>query len=246
MGAIRKGARSLGLDIRWRYAFVGPGSTASTTTDAVYLDVGGRLAAGVLDQHGEDGLGGSSAELVYGHPELVYGHLVRPWIERVKDGLDLAGVVWEPVIVAHTNPDFDAVVAAHLVQCLVEDGELPPYAAALVEYTTGVDQGRYTVDPEQRETATHAIHMAYLAIQNIEVDSAGQQHFWFDLFQWHVERGLALLEASMAAVTAARRKPPFTRDHLLPDQPGAADWRALPELADVVAMLDVDYEAFAQ
>ena len=86
---MRAGTKALGLDVKWRFHFVGPGSVVAPTRDAVYLDVGGALCPGVIDQHQDGTLGRSTAELVVRHPELVYRHLMDGWLDRRDAGQDV-------------------------------------------------------------------------------------------------------------------------------------------------------------
>ncbi len=245
MGEIRIGASELGLQLHWRFAFLGPGSQAATTPDAIFLDLGGAVAPGVLDEHGAGVEAGSCAELVLRFPELAYNHLVGPWLDRQKDGRDLRGVRWSPVIVTHRQPDFDALVSAHLVMELVEHGQLPSYSRALVAYTSEVDQGRYRIDPARRATATEAIHMAYLAIQNLVPPTPGCDQAGAD--RWHLRRGLTLLRRSMGAIASARTPedgPLHSQLHLHPGEPGVAAWRDDPDFADACELLDTDAERY--
>ena len=245
MTSIRTGARALGLQVQWRFAFVAPGSVLQPAPDAVYLDTGSHLKPGILDQHQDSTLGGSSAELVWSYPAYVYDHLMLDWLRRARDdAAAVHGVAWAPALVTHWAPDFDGLVAIHLCMRLVEDGEFPPYAKALVEYASLVDQGRYRVDLERPESATHAIHMAYLALQSMP-PPAGR-----DRNQWCLEQGLALLEAALGQVEAARRaasqRPAASAQDLLPGAPGADAWRQEPSFVPTAEILEADRRVFSE
>lgn len=239
MGNIRVGATELGLKVQWRYEFIGPGSTVQPCPDAVFLDVGGSLQDGVLDQHHDMSLGASTTELVLSYPAHVYNHLMLDWLRRHRDGEALTDRVWTPVIVTHFNPDFDAVVSAHLVMKLVEDGGLPPYAQALVQYASTVDQGKYQVDMKHPETATHAIHMAYLTIQSMDVPEGKDRNLW------PLQRGLDLIEVSMASVKKAQGVPD-SGAKLLPGRKGADGWREVERFQEVKKTLDEDQKLYLE
>ena len=151
--ASRAGTNSLQLAVNWQYAFVPQGSVLQPWRDTVLLDMGGALGPGVLDQHQDSSVAASAAELVLKFPEFCYGHLMNDWLRRRDDGVVLAGQPFSPTIVLHVDPDFDSLVACHLSKRLVEDGEPPPYAAALAAYASRVDQGKYAVDLARPDTA---------------------------------------------------------------------------------------------
>lgn len=237
---LRSGARDLGLETVWRFVFVGPGSVLQPTRDAVVLDVGGSLQPGILDQHGGTVHARSTTELLLRYPEHAYGPLVEPWLARRDDGQDLRGRRWSPAIVTHRDPDFDALVACHLTMHLVEHGELPPYAVPLTEYATEIDTGRYSIDPKDRKTETHAIHMAYLAIQHLEAPAGS----CVCDDEWRLRRGLDLIEGAMASVRVAREvagEEPLRRGlDLHPGHSGVAAWRDDLGFADIRQELDDD------
>ncbi len=160
--------------VAWRYSFVAPGERAATTpAQVIYLDVGGTIAPGVIDHHASEGSVTCSAMLVVEQRELVYNHLLGPWLVRHEEGRIPGGAVWKPTLVLHHDPDFDALVAAFLVRSLVADGDLPRYAKALAGYALEVDQGRCPLPlrsleggiPDFDPSGLDAIHLAYLAIQ---------------------------------------------------------------------------------
>jgi len=244
MGSIRQGAKAMGLEVRWRFAFVAPGSVVQPTLDAVYLDAGSKLTAGILDQHQDGALADCTAELVARYPAYVYDHLMLDWLRRERDGVNLKGRNWAPVLVTHRAPDFDALVASYLCMRLVEDGELPSHAKALVEYTALVDQGRYRVDLARPETATHAIHMAYLTIQSLPAPKGSDRN------EWCLRQGLTLLGVALEQVAAARAaagsRGLWAGTGLLPGEPGVGGWREHPDFVAVAEALDGDRAVFEQ
>jgi hypothetical protein len=219
----------------------------SPARDAVFLDVGGQLCAGVLDQHQDGALARSTSELVLRHPELVHEHLLGRWLDRRDEGADVRGVKFEPLLVTHSDPDFDAMVSCWLVRRLVEEGELPPEAEALVGYSALVDQGEYRVDLTNPTTATDAVHVAYLALQNLGLG-----------YSETVAQGLRLLDVVLTAIRTARGGhlrglgvadllPPALRPPAVRDQEvvqAVRSWRADPAFARASALIDDDLEKF--
>ena len=177
--SILRGARELGLRTEWRYGFLGQDDSVAPTPGVLFLELGGRVEPGVLDHHGGQLGSTCAAEVVFRHREAVYNHLLEPWLMRFEEGRLQPGTPWSPTIVVHRDPDWDSVVATWLAQKLVEDGDFPPEAAALVKYTFLVDQGLMRLLPEG---AIHdwdaeylgghpdlfAPHAGYLALQNVE------------------------------------------------------------------------------
>ena len=242
------GAEALGLKVDWRYCFVPPGERAATTPGVLYVDVGGTVAPGIIDHHGQEGPGNCSAMLVVEQREQVYNHLLSPWLVRFEEGRIPAGAVWTPTLVLHHDPDFDALVGAFLVRGLIADGDLPRYARALAGYALEVDQGRYRVHPrpeaeeeilDRREL--DAIHLAYLAIQSFtgpegrELSSSEKLHLGFEL-----------LNCVLAGIASARGEDPRSLEELLPGAPGVASWRADARFAPFAALLDRDRELFQE
>lgn len=173
------GAKDLGLKTEWRYGFLGQEDRVATTPGVLYLELGGRIEPGVLDHHGGQLGSTCAAEVVYRNREAVYNHLLGPWLVRHEEGRLQPGTKWTPTIVVHRSPDWDSVVAAWLAQKLIETGDFPPEAAALVHYTYQVDQGLMKLLPEgaikdwdtdylSTQPDLLAPHAGYLAIQNLE------------------------------------------------------------------------------
>lgn len=161
---------------------------------------------------------------------------------RRDDGQDLCGRVWSPVLVTHRDPDFDAMVSCYLVRALVEQGELPDFAIALVGYSAAVDQGRYQVDMTRPESATFAVHMAYLAIQNLPAPAG------VDANTWCLQRGFELLDATLAAMRVAASGPwwRLAAGDFHPPGRGVAGWREDPRFRDAADLLDQDFGLYQQ
>jgi hypothetical protein len=248
------GAQDLGLKVDWRYRFVPPGERAATTPGVVYVDVGGTVAPGIIDHHGQEGPGSCSALLVVEQREQVYNHLLSPWLVRFEEGRIPAGTVWAPTLILHHDPDFDALVAAFLVRALIAEGDLPRYARALAGYALEVDQGRYllrlrppveidneeTLDLERREL--DAVHLAYLAIQSFTGPEGRELSSSEKLLL-----GFELLDCVLGGIATARGgEAPRTLTELLPGSSGIASWRADLRFARFAELLDRDLELFRE
>jgi hypothetical protein len=232
------GAKDLGLEVSWRYRFVGHAETALPAPGVVYLDVGGSLGPGVIDHHAAQGATCAS-ELVFRNREFVYNHLMERWLARAEEGSLRPGTVWAPTIVTHFDPDWDSVVAAFLVRQLIEYGDFPESAPALVAYARLVDQGFYMLSADS-DSSLQAPHIGYLGIQNLRnaeglpCDSEEQ-----------LARGRVLLEHVLASVLSARDGHEPTRvEELLPGAPGTGAWWENGGFADVRSLLTADRLAF--
>lgn len=217
----------MGLEVKWRVRFVPQGSHAETTPGAVYIDVGGRAAPGIIDHHEGDGDRCASAVALH-RRELAYNHLLGPWLARVEEGRVQPGTLWTPTIITHRDPDWDSLVAIFLVQRLVEDGDLPAFAGALVSYASDVDQGRYALVPDDLE-ACLAPHLGYLAIQH-STDAKGN-HISSDA---QLARGLRLLQTVVEDVAPVGRAEP---SDFLPANEAARRWSVRAEFEDIRRLL---------
>jgi hypothetical protein len=232
------GARALGITVDWRLRFVPFGVTVSPLPGVLYVDVGGSVQPGGIDHH-QGELGAESAsEIALRQPECSYGHLMPSWLRRAEEGTLVPGTVWQPAIVSHFNPDWDAVVASWLIKRLVEDGEFPAAAEALVGYSSEVDQGRLRLDSSV-PPHLFAPHLGYLALQNIvrggERLSSEQQ----------LREGWALVERVVDQVRKATDpKRALCVGDFLPAAPGATRWADDPDYADVRNLLAADSVLF--
>lgn len=207
----RLGAVSdLGLEVRWRYAFVDAGESARTQRDAVYLDVGGRIEPGILDHHDRDGGGvaGSASRLVLERPDLVHEHLMARWIDQAERA-DLAGRVWRPMIVVHRRPDVDAFVSAVLVRRLVESGGVPREAKELAEYTDRIDQGDFELTRESGSTLLGLLAILQYADEDVIGRVDGREDG--DLDERRMQIGMAIVEAWLLEAAAAGSTSPDRR-----------------------------------
>ncbi len=243
------GAKDLGLSTVWRFGFVGFGHRAETTPGVVYFDVGGSVKPGVLDHHGDTTRGDCAADLVFRNPELVYNHLMGHWLQLHDEGRVSTGAVWTPTLITHAQPDWDCVVATFLATHLVEEGQFPPYAEALVGYTRQVDQGRYKLRcagamGEIPLEELFAPHIGYLAVQNLTGPDGKPV-----AFEAQLRRGHALLrrivELISNARTEAKKGPIRSPDAFLPRQPGVASWRSDPWFSDITLLLEQEREKYA-
>lgn len=233
------GTSDLGLKVEWRFRFAGYGEKVPPTPGVVYVDVGGALQPGVLDHHGGDQDDECAAALVLHNRSLVYNHLMSPWLERWEEGRLTSDTEWSPTVITHESPDFDGVVAIHLITRLIADGDFPDYAPALVSYASEVDQGRYQFRPDEPGALT-ALHIAYLALQNLQGPNKR-----FLPWEEQVTRGLALLERVVRDVgQAPDRKGPWERTDFLPGRPGTGAWTADENFADIHALLAAEPEKF--
>lgn len=252
MGTMRDGATDLGLELNWKYAFTGPGTALQPMLDAVLLDVGGQLAPGALDQHSDVSLGESTSQLVVHYPELVYQHLMGPWLQRRDNGVNLTGRAWSPRLVTHVDPDLDAVVSMLLVKHLIESGDLPWWGPAISEYVASVDQGRITSaglsdlnDAVAVAAALRPLHVAFLALQNVTVPpGVGDRN------TWRAMRGLALIEGEVNSLLESLgphgRLSAASFVDTKTESSGVGAWRTKPEFADVKALVNADIDHHRQ
>jgi len=163
-----RSARDLRLETHWRFGFVRYGARAAPTHGVVFVDIGSNSEPlpGVLDHHQEEPGFPCSAAIVASRADLVYNHLLEPWLRRADAGQLPAGTRWEPQLVTHVYPDWDSAATAVLIEHLIEYGELPPRASDLIRYTGDIDQGRWRLD----STLRHAPHLAMLIAAHIYKD----------------------------------------------------------------------------
>jgi len=143
------------------------------TRQHVVLDVGNRLAPGVLDHH-QFRANTSATQLVFENPQYVLD-----WVERKEAPVTL---------VVHTMPDIDCAAAVFLTVHLLENGALDPAWKTLVEHVTLHDQG--TVVPYRPESPTPYFYYQFLWLHAESLHSGKEnsfancfQTFWNLVFQ---------------------------------------------------------------
>ena len=230
------GCREIGLKTVWRFGFVGPGTTAEPVPGVLYIDVGGALREGIVDHHSDSDRNSCSTELTYRHREAVYNHLMRDWLKLHSERKISHGTEWNPVLITHEFPDWDSVAAAFLAMYLIEEGDFPPYADALVHYVREVDQGRYPCSLKNPDTF-YAIHLAYRAMQSVQRSSEEQMLC-----------GLEVIRRSVDLIGAAREEvllpPVCSMEDFLPGKPGATGWLEDPWFASAREILSADRVSF--
>jgi hypothetical protein len=116
-----------------RFEFVGYGAPVvldKAVKDRLYMDVGGDLGVGVIDNHHLGSLGRSTTSVVLDH-----AHLVRDTVDSWSDPS-------RPfTFVLHHHPDLDCAAAAFLANAYLTTGRFPDGARALANYVDRVDAG---------------------------------------------------------------------------------------------------------
>jgi serine/threonine protein kinase len=172
-----------------RFDFVPHGTAApKEVREALYLDVGGDLRAGVIDHHQIVHYPGSTASMLAHRLELI----------------DLAvGASRSPAdpfaVVLHRQPDLDGAGSAYLARAYLATGRLPAGSEALCRYLDAVDAGRPGFSLAQPFTP-------YTAFRALLARSAKDEAGWrealagcFTMF----DRVLASGPADQAALLAA-------------------------------------------
>ncbi len=171
-----------------RYRFVPMGAVHSPASGELWLDVGNRLAPGVIDHHQSDASPSCTARLVLDHPELV-----RAAAADLAPGVPLT-------IVTHHGPDLDAVTASLLVRRLL-DGAVTAGARAFAHWVCAVDRGETRLDPH-RPLTTYALFQArqHLARTALPPGTSADERSraLLDAGTALVERCIALLDAGVA------------------------------------------------
>jgi hypothetical protein len=162
-----------------KFAFVPFGFTAPAALvgqDRLFLDVGNRLAAGVIDHHHLRGADGPTVRLVRDRAELIDA-AVNP--ARAAD---------KPfTIVLHQNPDLDAVVSAALAVGYLATRDFPPHIDALIRYVDRSDSGESCVSLEKPFTL-------YSAFQRIAARSIAAGDSPEERWRATVRDGIALVK----------------------------------------------------
>ncbi|MDD8026899.1 MAG: hypothetical protein PHI34_10310 [Acidobacteriota bacterium] len=142
------------------YQFADYGTVFEPEPGRIVLDVGMRLAPGVLDHHHPEAEPECAAALVVKHPDLVLD-----WIR--PGGREPEGTL---TFVTHRFPDFDALAAIFLAQRLIEQGEIDPAMRTLAAYAQIVDTS--SLPPALDLTATpYAVLRALFAGAGDDVEA---------------------------------------------------------------------------
>jgi TIR domain len=119
--------------------------------DSLYLDTGNAIGPGVIDHHQLAAYTGSTAGLVFRHPEQVSASVCD---NRLPE---------EPfTIFLHPYPDFDCLVSAYLAIAILVEGKLPSSAAALSRYADHVDRGHSGFSQQH----PFSLYSGYLLLMN--------------------------------------------------------------------------------
>jgi hypothetical protein len=161
---------------------------------------------------------------------------MRDWLKLHAERKISPGAEWNPVLITHEFPDWDSVAAAFLAMRLIEEGDFPPYADALVHYVREVDQGRYSCS-QKNPDSLYAIHLAYRAMQSVRGSSEEQMLC-----------GLEMIRRGVDLIGAAREKaslPPIGgMEDFLPGKPGATSWLDDPWFVSAREILSADRVSF--
>lgn len=158
-----------------RYRFVPMGAVAEPVPGRLYLDVGNRLEAGIIDHHQPDAPDRCTAALVLERPELVLAQT-----RDLKPG--------EPLeIIVHQGVDLDGISAIFLAEALL-GGRLTEGAALWAEYVCRVDRGHTRLDPH-RPITPYSVFYARLHLATTGADHRGSD-----------AAGLAAIEAGKRLV----------------------------------------------
>lgn len=136
--------------VSWKFKFLGYGATVHPQPGTIFVDLGNKLEAGVIDHHGKDIPYGSSTSAIAANPHLVLSHLLGPINETYYKGFPIARGELQFVFVTHANPDWDGVTALWLCDYLVRNAALPPDSllSAVCGATDIIDQGFARVEGE--------------------------------------------------------------------------------------------------
>ncbi|MBW2704663.1 MAG: hypothetical protein JRF33_27925, partial [Deltaproteobacteria bacterium] len=169
-----------------RFVPMGTNAPAEVPEGEIWLDVGGRVAARVLDHHGGDTDAWSAAQLVQErYSELILGHL---------------GGRHSETLVLHADPDLDAIFAAWLVRALLANSKLPEPEAdldALVRAVSENDQGLVRTDTP--EDCWPIVMRTLIGIEYSQLDDEGTVRKAFEAIDksWDfVRQGMSLKDCS--------------------------------------------------
>lgn len=167
-----------------QFVFVPFGFTAPPSLvgqDRLFLDVGNRLAEGVIDHHHLRGADGPTAKLVRDRATLIDA-AVNP---HYTDGTLFT-------LVLHQHPDLDAVASTALALSYLATRALPPQADALIRYVEGADAGANCISLDRPFT----LHSAFqrVAARSLTGDATRPEERW----RRTVRDGVALIAFVLA------------------------------------------------
>jgi len=179
------GLNDLNVEAKWRFRFLGHGTSVSATPGTLFVDVGNVLEPGVIDTHQSDTPYGSCASTIARNPHLILNHILSPIVDQyIRKGLDGQRRILVE-FVTHESPDWDGLCSFYLCKQLVQTGGLPPRAIteAVIHAADIVDQGRAVIGDE--------VCRPFLLYEMLK-DAAYAEHRDWGLC---IERGLELLAA---------------------------------------------------
>ena len=145
------------IDVR----FAPMGSPLDPIPGQLCLDVGNRLAPGMIDHHQPDAPASCTAALVLEHPELTLSV-----VADLPPGEPLT-------IVTHQGPDLDAAAAVVLVERVLA-GQVTAGARSLADYVCTIDRGETRLDPAKPITpyAVFLIRIRRAVGEDLDLDKA--------------------------------------------------------------------------
>ena len=216
--------------LKFAVDFVAPDTSGLSSPDAVMIALGQHCGPGRIGRQPRSAVrmvasettsmahtadNASAAALVYAHPELVLQHVERDHLPKVR-------------LILPRRPDFDAIVAAYLVQELLDKGNMPPAAQQIVEYAQRVQAGMLPSTPAVWHTPYGVLlgirgrNLRYCqahALSQTQQDLYDVQRTFYFL-QYLVERITAGVDIIHPAARATSRlfdeaeplQPPFERE----------------------------------
>ncbi len=138
--------KDFGIELSWKYEFLGPGTTVNPLPNTLFVDLGNRLTEGIIDTHHSDDYK-SSAHALKERPDLVLNHLLtnlnEAYARGEQDRLNNLDEM-EFTFVTHEDPDWDGIATFYLCNHLLINGSLPDswLTDLLVAATNQIDQGK--------------------------------------------------------------------------------------------------------
>jgi hypothetical protein len=146
------------MDIR--YSFVNYGEDLPPRPDAIAVDVGMKMAPGVIDHHQVTAEAECAASLVVKYPGLVLDHI------QAQPSGQAPGPPRAITLITHRLPDFDAVCSIFLVTRLLEEGRVDPAMLKLAEYAKIVDSASLPKSLDLASTPHTILRALFAQIRN--------------------------------------------------------------------------------